>query len=149
MELEITFFGPSHSVFELTCSLTGSKSSSRSVSGTLHEAPSENLMTSSSFTLSIFPTQESITTSQNELLRGWTKTSRLIVLFHFNTVYPINSICRLFIMTYFHCFHIQFYHDYNIQNCWATICWQYISRIFLLHFWTTINDINEILQKIY
>lgn len=100
MELEITFFGPSHSVFELTCSLTGSKSSSRSVSGTLHEAPSENLMTSSSFTLSIFPTQESITTSQNELLRGWTKTSRLIVLFHFNTVYPINSICRLLWLTF-------------------------------------------------
>lgn len=99
MELEITFFGPSHSVFELTCSLTGSKSSSRSVSGTLHEAPSENLMTSSSFTLSIFPTQESITTSQNELLRGWTKTSRLIVLFHFNTVCPINSICRLLWLT--------------------------------------------------
>lgn len=100
MELEITFFGPSHSVFELTCSLTGSKSSSRSVSGTLHEAPSENLMTSSSFTLSIFPTQESITTSQNELLRGWTKTSRLIVLFHFNTVCPINSICRLLWLTF-------------------------------------------------
>lgn len=100
MELEITFFGPSHSVFELTCSLTGSKSSSRSVSGTLHEAPSENLMTSSSFTLSIFPTQESITTSQNELLRGWTKTSRLIVLFHFNTVYPINSICSLLWLTF-------------------------------------------------
>lgn len=100
MELEITFFGPSHSVFELTCSLTGSKSSSRSVSGTLHEAPSENLMTSSSFTLSIFPTQESITTSQNELLRGWTKTLRLIVLFHFNTVCPINSICRLLWLTF-------------------------------------------------
>lgn len=100
MELEITFFGPSHSVFELTCSLTGSKSSSRSVSGTLHEAPSENLMTSSSFTLSIFPTQESITTSQNELLRGWTMTSRLIVLFHFNTVCPINSICRLLWLTF-------------------------------------------------
>lgn len=100
MELEITFFGPSHSVFELTCSLIGSKSSSRSVSGTLHEAPSENLMTSSSFTLSIFPTQESITTSQNELLRGWTKTSRLIVLFHFNTVCPINSICRLLWLTF-------------------------------------------------
>lgn len=100
MELEITFFGPPHSVFELTCSLTGSKSSSRSVSGTLHEAPSENLMTSSSFTLSIFPTQESITTSQNELLRGWTKTSRLIVLFHFNTVCPINSICRLLWLTF-------------------------------------------------
>lgn len=100
MELEITFFGSSHSVFELTCSLTGSKSSSRSVSGTLHEAPSENLMTSSSFTLSIFPTQESITTSQNELLRGWTKTSRLIVLFHFNTVCPINSICRLLWLTF-------------------------------------------------
>lgn len=100
MELEITFFGPSHSVFELTCSLTGSKSSSRSVSGTLHEAPSENLMTSSSFTLSIFPTQESITTSQNELLRGWTKTSRLIVLFHFNTVCPINSICCLLWLTF-------------------------------------------------
>lgn len=100
MELEITFFGPSHSVFELTCSLTGSKSSSRSVSGTLHEAPSENLMTSSSFTLSIFPTQESITTSQNELLRGWTKTLRLIVLFHFNTVGPINSICRLLWLTF-------------------------------------------------
>lgn len=100
MELEITFFGPSHSVFELTCSLTGSKSSSRSVSGTLHEAPSENLMTSSSFTLSIFPTQESITTSQNELLRGWTKISRLIVPFHFNTVCPINSICRLLWLTF-------------------------------------------------
>lgn len=100
MELKITFFGPSHTVFELTCSLTGSKSSSRSVSGTLHEAPSENLMTSSSFTLSIFPTQESITTSQNELLRGWTKTSRLIVLFHFNTVCPINSICRLLWLTF-------------------------------------------------
>lgn len=100
MELEITFFGPSHSVFELTCSLTGSKSSSRSVSGTLHEAPSENLMTSSSFTLSIFPTQESITTSQNELLRGWTMTSRLVVLFHFNTVCPINSICRLLWLTF-------------------------------------------------
>lgn len=100
MELEITFFGSPHSVFELTCSLTGSKSSSRSVSGTLHEAPSENLMTSSSFTLSIFPTQESITTSQNELLRGWTKTSRLIVLFHFNTVCPINSICRLLWLTF-------------------------------------------------
>lgn len=100
MELEITFFGPPHSVFELTCSLTGSKSSSRSVSGTLHEAPSENLMTSSSFTLSIFPTQESITTSQNELLRGWTKTLRLIALFHFNTVYPINSICRLLWLTF-------------------------------------------------
>lgn len=100
MELEITFFGSPHSVFELTCSLTGSKSSSRSVSGTLHEAPSENLMTSSSFTLSIFPTQESITTSQNELLRGWTKISRLIVPFHFNTVCPINSICRLLWLTF-------------------------------------------------
>lgn len=143
MELEITFFGPSHSVFELTCSLTGSKSSSRSVSGTLHEAPSENLMTSSSFTLSIFPTQESITTSQNELLRGWTKTSRLIVLFHFNTVYPINSICRLLWLTFI------------VFNSILSLWLQYpkllgsISRIFLLHFWTTINDINEILQKIY
>lgn len=64
------FFGPTYVVFELTCSLTGSKSSNRSVSGTLQEAPSGNLMTSSSFTLSIFPTHESITTSQNELLRG-------------------------------------------------------------------------------
>lgn len=147
MELEITFFGPSHSVFELTCSLTGSKSSSRSVSGTLHEAPSENLMTSSSFTLSIFPTQESITTSQNELLRGWTKTSRLIVLFHFNTVYPINSICRLLWLTF-----IVFIFN-SIMITISKIAEQQfvgsISRIFLLHFWTTINDINEILQKIY